>query len=81
MDACTLSAAVTAVANTIAPKLTDEELAIWSAVFAMLGDTLALILAARAASDLTDGPIGSLPDGRSDKSPTDAPDRTDKTHT
>lgn len=47
MDACTLTAAVTAAANTLACKLDDDELAVLAAMFNQLGDTLALIAVQR----------------------------------
>ena len=47
MDPCELTAAVTAVANTLACRFSDEELAVLSAVLVQLGDTLAVILAQR----------------------------------
>ena len=43
MDACTLTAAVTAAANSLACKMDDDELAVMAAMFTQLGDTLALI--------------------------------------
>ena len=48
MNACEITAAVTAAANTIACRLNDEELALWSSVLVQLGDTLATIAAQRA---------------------------------
>ena len=42
-----ITAAVTAAANTIACRLNDEELALWSSVLVQLGDTLATIAAQR----------------------------------
>lgn len=48
MNACELTAAVTAIANTIACRLTDDELAVLSAILVQLGDTLALIGTQRA---------------------------------
>ena len=47
LDACTLTAAVTAAANTLACKLDDDELAVLAAMFNQLGDTLALIAVQR----------------------------------
>lgn len=47
MNACKITAAVTAAANTIACRLNDEELALWSSVLVQLGDTLATIAAQR----------------------------------
>ena len=47
MNACEITAAVTAAANTIACRLNDEELALWSSMLVQLGDTLATIAAQR----------------------------------
>ena len=47
MNAGEITAAVTAAANTIACRLNDEELALWSSVLVQLGDTLATIAAQR----------------------------------
>ena len=47
MNACEITAAVTAAANTIACRLNDEALALWSSVLVQLGDTLATIAAQR----------------------------------
>ena len=47
MNACEITAAVTAAANTIACRLNDEELALWSSLLVQLGDTLATIAAQR----------------------------------
>lgn len=43
MNACELTATVTALANGIACKLSDDELAALSTVLVQLGDTLATI--------------------------------------
>ena len=43
MNACELTASVTAVANAIACKLSNEELTLLAAVLVQLGDTLATI--------------------------------------
>lgn len=48
MNPCELSAAVTAVANSIACKLDDEELGLLAAVLVQLGDTLATIAVSRS---------------------------------
>ncbi len=48
MNACELTAAVTAIANTIACRLKDDELSVLSAILVQLGDTLALIAAQRS---------------------------------
>lgn len=51
MDACELTAAITAAANTIACRLNNEELALIAAVMVQLGDTLATIAAKRAVCE------------------------------
>lgn len=43
MNPCELTASVTAIANTITCKLSDEELTLLAAVLVQLGDTLATI--------------------------------------
>ncbi|WP_295090077.1 DUF6774 domain-containing protein [uncultured Ruminococcus sp.] len=43
LNACTLTAAVTAAANSLACRMDDDELAVMAAMFTQLGDTLALI--------------------------------------
>ena len=43
MNACELTASVTAVANAIACKLSNEQLTLLAAVLVQLGDTLATI--------------------------------------
>lgn len=48
MNACEITAAVTAAANSIACRLNDDELALLSSVLVQLGDTLATIGAQRA---------------------------------
>ena len=48
MNVCNLTAAVTALANSIACGLKAEEIALLSSVFMQLGDTLATIAAHRA---------------------------------
>lgn len=47
MNACEITAAITAAANSIACRLNDEGLALWSSVLVQLGDTLATIAAQR----------------------------------
>ena len=47
MNACELTATITALANGIACKLSDNELAALSTVLVQLGDTLATILTHR----------------------------------
>ena len=51
MDPCELTASITAAANAIAYKLSDDELTLLSAVFVQLGDTLATIATQRAIRD------------------------------
>lgn len=41
MNPCEISAAVTAIANVIFQKLSDDEVALLAAIFVQLGDTLA----------------------------------------
>lgn len=48
MNACELTALVTAAGNTIAAGLCDEELSLLAAVFTQLGDVLATIAATRS---------------------------------
>ena len=48
MSPCELTASITAAANAIACKLNDDELAVLSAVFVQLGDTLATVATQRA---------------------------------
>ena len=48
MNPCELSASISAVANAVACKLTDDELALLAAVLVQLGDTLATIATQRA---------------------------------
>lgn len=43
MNPCELTASITALANTIAQKLTVDELNLWGAIFSQLGDTLITI--------------------------------------
>ena len=52
MNACNLTAAVTALANTIACGLKAEEIALLSSVLVQLGDTLATIAAHRALCEV-----------------------------
>ncbi len=47
MDAAKVTAAITAAANLLAEAMTDDELALYAAVFAQLGDTLATIAVLR----------------------------------
>ncbi|MGN0572943.1 MAG: DUF6774 domain-containing protein [Acutalibacteraceae bacterium] len=48
MNPCELTAAITAVANSISCRLSNDELTLLSSVFMQLGDTLATIAAQRA---------------------------------
>lgn len=48
MNACELTAAITAIANTLSCRMTDEELGLWAVILTQLGDTLATIAAKRA---------------------------------
>lgn len=43
MNPCELTAAITAIANTLACKLTQEEISLLGAIFTQLGDTLTTI--------------------------------------
>lgn len=47
MNPCELTASVTALANALACKLTEEELSLLAAVLTQLGDTLATIAVQR----------------------------------
>ena len=47
MNSCELTAAVTALSNVIASKLSATELALTAAIFVQIGDTLATIAAQR----------------------------------
>ena len=48
MNACELTASVTAVANALACKLNNDELTLLAAVLVQLGDTLATIATQRS---------------------------------
>ena len=54
MNACELTASVTATANAIASRLDDDELALLAAVLVQLGDTLATIATQRAICQSSD---------------------------
>lgn len=56
MNACQLTASITAAANALASSCSDQELALLAAVFVQLGDTLSTILAQRAACTPPSGP-------------------------
>ena len=49
MNACQLTASITAATNAMASSCSDQELALLAAVFVHLGDTLATILTCRGA--------------------------------
>ena len=53
MNPCELTASITAVANAIACKLSDDELSLLSVVMVQLGDTLATIASQRAICEKT----------------------------
>lgn len=48
MNPCELTAAITAIANGLACKMTDDELELWAVVLTQLGDTLATIVLQRS---------------------------------
>ena len=48
MNPCELTAAITALANTIACQLTTDELGLVGAIFSQLGDTLTTIAVQRS---------------------------------
>lgn len=48
MNACELTASITVIANSLANKMTDEELATLSTVLVQLGDTFATIATHRS---------------------------------
>lgn len=48
MNPCQLTASVTAVANALACKLSEEEIALLATILVQLGDTLATFLAQKA---------------------------------
>ena len=54
LNACELTASVTAAANAIACRLSTDELSLLSAVLVQLGDTLATIAAQRANCESAD---------------------------
>ena len=51
MHPCELTAAVTAIANALACRLTNEELGLLASVLVQLGDTLVTIVAQRAVCE------------------------------
>lgn len=54
MTPCELTAGITALANTIACNLNDEEITLPASVLVQLGDTLVTVVALRGACDKTD---------------------------
>ena len=48
MNPCELTATITVIANSLANKMTDDELAALSTVLVQLGDTLATIITHRS---------------------------------
>lgn len=55
MNACELTAGITAAANALACKFTDEELGVPGAVFTQLGDTLTTIAVQRSLCSKSKG--------------------------
>lgn len=53
MNPCELTAAVTAIANTLACKLTNEELTLLASVLVQLGDTLVTIVTQKTICENT----------------------------
>ena len=51
MNSCELTASITAVANALACKLTEDEINLLGAALTQLGDTLATIAAQRSLCD------------------------------
>lgn len=51
MNSCELTASVTALANALACKLSDDELSILAAVLVQLGDTIVTIVTQRSICD------------------------------
>ena len=51
MNDCALTASVTALANTLACQLSNEEITLLSAILVQLGDTLVTIVTHRAACE------------------------------
>ena len=54
LNGCEITAAVTVIANSLAGKLSDDQLALAAAVFTQLGDTLATIAVSRSICEKTD---------------------------
>ena len=55
MNPCELSAAVAAVANSLACRLSDDELTLLAAVLVQLGDTLVTIVTGRSICGKNNG--------------------------
>ena len=51
MNPCELTASITAAANAVACRLSDDELTLLAAVLVQMGDTLATIATQRALCD------------------------------
>lgn len=54
MNACELTAVITAVANSIASKLSDDEMLLLASVLVQLGDTLVTISSTNALCEKND---------------------------
>ena len=48
MQPCELTATITAIANGLACRMTDDELELWAVILTQLGDTLATIALQRS---------------------------------
>ncbi len=48
MNVCELTAAITAIANSLSCRMTDDELNLWAVILTQLGDTLATIATQRS---------------------------------
>lgn len=57
MNACELSAAISALASLLAERLPDDQLALTAAIFTQLGDTLATISVHRATCNSAQGRV------------------------
>lgn len=51
MNACELTAAITALANTLSCKMNNDELNLLAVILTQLGDTLAVIAAKRSVCE------------------------------
>ena len=56
-----LTAAITAIANTIACKLSVNELALWASIFVQIGDTLATIAAQKSLCGSSEKELAEAP--------------------